>query len=462
MNDTLMADLKSVFGEANVSAAQSVLQQHSHDQSSHRAFRPDAVVWPEDVQQVSAVAAYAHQRSIPLVGWGAGSSLEGNPIPVRGGIVVDFQRMNQIVTVHAEDFQVTVQPGILYKDMNRQLARYGLFFAPDPGANASIGGMIANNAGGTRTVKYGATRDNVLALEVVLANGEIIRTGSRSVKQSAGFDLTHLFIGSEGTLGLVTQATLRLSPIPERFSAALAAFSSVEEAANAVYGIMGSGIVPAAIELLDSNSIGYIQAAGHFDLPPMPHLLLELHGASEVALNEELALVQMICEECGTQSFTAGVGRDERNRLWEGRHNLLESMLRMHPGETYLITDVAVPISALPKIVAFANQLMQEKGLKGALFGHAGDGNLHTICFSPFDSEGTIRSLNEFNQQVTTKAIALNGTCTGEHGVGIGKRKYLIPEYGAPAVALMGQLKQLLDPAGILNPGKIVGGDAGS
>ena len=453
----IIKQLQEIVGAENASAAEADRQLHSRDQSSHTAVLPDAVVWPENTEQVSAIVRFAHENGIPIVGWGAGSSLEGNPIPVRGGIVVNFQCMNKILQVHAEDFQVTVQPGIFYKDMNRQLAQYGLFFAPDPGANASIGGMIANNAAGTRTVKYGATRDNVLALEVVLANGEVIRTGSRSIKQSAGYDLTHLIIGSEGTLGLVTEATLKLAPLPEHFSAVLATFATTAAAAEAVFGVIGSGLNPAALELLDAATITYLNMEEGIDLPVAPTLLMEFHGASEVTLTAELEMVQEICGECGMIYWQAGVGRDERDQLWNGRHHLGEILFRAHPGYMYLITDVAVPISHYPPLASYTSDLMNEMGLMGALFGHAGDGNVHTVVFAPAEETDKQASLQHFNDQVVQKALSLEGTCTGEHGVGIGKQKYMVYEHGEGAVEVMRLLKHTLDPKGILNPGKVVG-----
>lgn len=449
----LLEDLQMIVGGEFATTAKTILNLHSVDQSSHPAVLPDVVVWPENSAEVSAIVTYANKHHIPIVGWGAGTSLEGNTIPVKGGIVINFQRMSRILQVHHSDFQATVQPGIFYKDMNKRLARAGLFFAPDPGANASIGGMIANNAAGTRTPKYGATRDNVLALEVVLANGEIIRTGSRSIKQSAGYDLTHLFTGSEGTLGLITEATIRLAPIPENMSAALAAFASVAEAAEAVYGVIGSGIVPAAIELLDTQAIVYINTNDGIDLPLMPHLLMEFHGASAVTLSGELDLVQTICHECGAHTFDAGVGRDQRDRLWEGRHSLFEAMMRVHPNQPYLITDVSVPISNYPTIATYASELMQSLGLTGSVFGHAGDGNLHTTVFG---SDDDLAPLHQFNNAIVAKALALDGTCTGEHGVGIGKQKYMVQEVGEGAYEVMRLLKRTLDPNNILNPSKIV------
>jgi D-lactate dehydrogenase (cytochrome) len=448
--------LVGILDGERVSVTEAERRLHGRDQSSHAAHLPDAVVWPQTTQEVSQIARSANERRIPIVGWGAGSSLEGNPIPLRGGIVINFQRMNQIVAIHAEDFQVVVQPGIFYKDMNKILGQYGLFFAPDPGANASIGGMVANNAAGTRTLKYGATRDNVLALELVLANGEIIRTGSRSVKQSAGYDLTHLIVGSEGTLALVTEATLKLAPLPEHFSAVLASFGSTAAAAEAVFSIIGSALGPAALELLDAAAVAYMNLDEHINLPVVPTLLMEFHGATAETLRLELKLVRELCLECGATRFEAGAGREERDRLWHGRHQLGEILFRAHPGETFLITDVAVPISNYPELAAYTAGLMDNMGITGALFGHAGDGNLHTVVFAP-DNANSRLHLQQFNDQIIQKAISLDGTSTGEHGVGIGKQKYMVDEHGEAAVALMRQIKATLDPNGILNPGKILG-----
>ena len=454
--DSIVTALANIVGAEHVSAAKSIVHLHSGDQSSHQRVLPDAVVFPETTAEVSRIAKYAHDNRIAITGWGAGSSLEGNSIPLNGGIVIDFGRMNRILKLHINDFQVTVQPGIFYRDMNKTLARDGLFFAPDPGANASIGGMIANNAAGTRTVRYGATRENVLALEVVLANGEIIRTGSRSIKQSAGYDLTHLFTGSEGTLGLITEATIRLFPLPEHFSAVVASFEDTPSAADAVFGIIGSGITPAACELLDSEAIRYMNSRDSINLPEKPTLIMEFHGSSQVVIEAELNLVREICDECGCTYFEAGVGRDERDRLWEGRHALGEILFSYYPDSTYLITDVSVPISEYPVLAAYTNGLYDELDVKGTLFGHAGDGNLHTVNFASKADPAKQQLLHDFNDRVVQKAIELGGTCTGEHGVGIGKQKYMVYEHGEGAIGVMKQIKMMFDPHNILNPGKVV------
>jgi D-lactate dehydrogenase (cytochrome) len=454
--EAVVPTLQAIVTPARVSIAQADRAQHARDQSSHAEHLPDLVVWPQTTAEVSAILRYANNIRLPVTAWGAGTSLEGNPIPVQGGVVLNFQHMNQILRLYQADFQVAVQPGILYKDMNKTLAQYGLFFAPDPGANASIGGMVANNAAGIRTVKYGATRDNVLALEVVLANGDVLRTGSRSVKQSAGYDLTHLFVGSEGTLGVVTEATLKLYPLPEHFSAVTAAFPTVETAAEVVFNIMGAGLEPTALEILNAQAITILNSEPDFDMPSAPTLFMEFTRASETSLAEELALVENICLEHQCQTFQAGVGREARNRLWQARHRFFESSLRYYPGDSYLLTDVAVPISEFPALVAAANQMMAHLKLRGAMVGHAGDGNLHTSVFFPANDTESKRRGAQLNDYLVEQALALGGTCTGEHGVGLGKQKYMLAEHGPIALSLMRQLKSTLDPHGILNPGKIL------
>lgn len=451
-----LTQLEQIVTAERLSCTEADLQQHGRDQSSLPPSYPDAVIWPTHTAEVSDIMRVASQHQFPIVGWGAGSSLEGHPIPIYGGLVVNFGQMAKILAVHRADFQVTVQPGIFYKDMNRVLARDGLFFAPDPGANASIGGMIANNAAGIRTVRYGATRDNVLALQVVLASGEVIRTGSRSVKQSAGYDLTHLFTGSEGTLGLITEATLKLAPLPEHFSAVTAVFPDVECAAEAVFHIIGAGLNPAALELLDTHAIRALATEAGFRFPHAPTLFMEFSGASTAALTEELALVREICEECTAVHFEAGLGADERKRLWAARHHMFETLVRLHPNCDWQVTDVAVPISAYPQMVAFAQKNMAQLDLDCSIVGHAGDGNMHTIAFYERGDTAVQERTTQLNERLVAQAISLGGTCTGEHGVGIGKQKYMVSEHGEVALNVMRQIKATLDPHNLLNPGKVL------
>lgn len=455
LGDEQLRILVSIAGAEFVSTKNADREYHARDQSFHDAHLPAAVVYPETVAQVSAIARYANAQRIPLVPWGAGTSIEGNPIPVAGGIVLDFLRMDQILRVYEQDLQVDVQPGIKYKDMNAKLAQSGLFFAPDPGANASIGGMIANNAAGTRTPGYGATKDNVLRLEIVLANGDVIHTGTRALKTSSGYDLVHLFIGSEGTLGIVTQATLRLHPIPEHFSAAVAAFDTVAGAAQAVAAIMGAGLKPVALEFLDPVTARNLNTTGEFHLQEKPTLLMEFHSATAPAIAHELALAEELCRDHACASFEAGVGRAERDRLWKMRHSTYEVLVRNHPGLAFLVCDVAAPVSQYPALVAGCERAITALGLPGAsMVGHAGDGNLHPLVpYLPGDAASHARAVEALGSMVRL-ALALGGTSTGEHGVGLGKMRFMAEEHGA-SLEVMRMLKHTLDPNGILNPGKM-------
>lgn len=449
-------EFEAIVGPERVSTRSGDLAEHSRDQSSLPAHIPDLVIWPRTTEEVSRILRLANERRVPVTAWGAGTSLEGNPLPVHGGIVLDFREMNRILAIHESDFQVTVQPGVLYKDMNAELARYGLFFAPDPGANASIGGMVGNNAAGIRTVRYGATRDNVLALEVALADGTVLRTGSRSVKQSSGYDLTHLFVGSEGTLGVVTEATLRLAPLPEYFSAVIAAFPDVHAAAETVYSVMAYSLAPSALEILDATGIRLLNANEGFDFADAPHLLMEFTGPNTSSLDEGLKQVESICRENGCTFYQSGIGREERARLWEARHKFFEILVRSHPGCQYLLADVAVPISKLPELIDRSCEVLDALGIEGQIMGHAGDGNLHvTVFYPPEDKAARARAL-EANGRIVAAGLELGGTSTGEHGVGLGKQKFMLAEHGRPAVELMRLLKQTLDPNNILNPGKVV------
>jgi D-lactate dehydrogenase (cytochrome) len=449
-----LAFLASVVGEKHVSCKDADLDQHARDQSFHQPHRPAVVVWPGSAEEVRAILAYANQHRIPVTPWGAGTSLEGNPIPIHGGISLDTLRLDKILEVRGEDFQVVVEAGVRFKSLNERLARQGLFFPPDPGADASIGGMIANNAAGTRSLRYGTTKDNVLRLQVVLPSGDIIRTGSRVTKTASGYDLVHLFIGSEGTLGVVTEATLRLAPLPESFSAVIVSFPALEQAARTVSAVMGSGLIPAALEFLDPASLRDMNTAGDFQLPEEPTLLMEFHSPTEVGLEEELSLVETLCTEEECLTFEAGLGRQERDRLWQARHQMYETLVRANPGRAFLVVDVAVPVSQYAELVTGAQQAMTRRGLRGYLAGHAGDGNLHPLVpYTPGDAESHALAMAA-DQEIVEAAIAMGGTATAEHGVGIGKRRFMDLEHG-DSLAVMRAIKATLDPHGILNPGKI-------
>ncbi|MGD8458616.1 MAG: FAD-binding oxidoreductase [Anaerolineales bacterium] len=446
--------LESLVGSEHISVKPPDLDQHAKDESFHEPHRPSAVVWPHTAEEISAILQYANSELIPVTPWGAGTSLEGNPIPIYGGIVLDTLRMDQVIEIHPDDFQVVVQAGVRYKDLNEHLGRQGLFFAPDPGANASIGGMIANNASGTRTHKYGATKDNVLHLEVVTPTGEIIQTGARTSKTSSGYDLVHLFIGSEGTLGIMSQATLKLDPLPDKFSAVVASFATTQGATRTVSNIIGSGVDPAALEFLDPPTIRVLSAATGNKLPERPTLLMEFHSATQAGLEEELKLVESICNEEECLNFEMGLGRGKRDRLWEMRHQNYEILVRSHPGGAFLVMDVAVPVSRYTELMAVVEETLSKRNLQGFTVGHASDGNLHpAILYWPEDPTSH-QAAREADRVIIEAAISMGGTATGEHGVGIGKRGFMELEHGK-SLEVMKAIKKCLDPNGVLNPGKI-------
>lgn len=447
-----ITQLTGIVGAENISTAQAEIDLHAQDAGFHPAHPAEVVVWGITAQQVADVLKLANTHCIPVTPWGVGTGLEGNSIPLYGGILLSLERMNNIIEIHTDDFQVTVQPGIGHKDLNEKLARYGLFFPPDPGANATIGGMLANNAAGIRTVKYGASKDNVLRMQVALADGRLIHVGSRSIKQSAGYNLMQLFVGSEGTLGVITEATLKLVPVPQFMSAMIAGFPTVEAAVETVVAVRGSGIDVAALEFIDVTNTKAMNEAGT-DIAPYPTLLMEIHAAHEATLEADIALVKEICEETGAVAFHATADNAERKVLWNARHHAYETLQRNHPGQKIFIMDVAVPISAYPELIGFSRQTIDEHGIIGYMKGHAGDGNIHIEL--PFGDEATFAKAKAVNGVIVQKAIELGGTCTGEHGVGIGKAAYMAAEHGE-ALNVMRDVKRLLDPNGILNPGKVL------
>jgi D-lactate dehydrogenase (cytochrome) len=444
--------LKAIVGDQFVSTGESVLNLHAHDESYHAHVLPDVVVWPHSTGEVSLIARYAFKNKIPITAWGVGTSLEGNPIPVSHGIVVDFQEMQKVLAVRPEDFQVDVEAGVVYKELNKTLSRYGLFFPPDPGAAATIGGMIGNNASGIRTVKYGATKDHVARLVVVLPNGEVIRIGKRARKSSSGYDLIHLFVGSEGTLGLVAEATLTLAGLPANFMALRVTFPEIRNATDTVFQVMSSGFSPAAMEFLDANVIALLNRDRNLAMEEMPTLLMEFTGFSDEGLSVEMACIEEICKENQSTSIDKGIGRTERDRLWEMRHLTFESIKRQNPGLLPLIVDIAVPLSRYSDMAAFIKREVSE--LLAYVFGHAGDGNIHVIIVDdPADRMRWTR-VEEINCRIVEKALEFEGTCTGEHGVGIGKRGFLAAEHG-DSLELMKRIKKLIDPEGLFNPGKL-------
>ena len=454
LNQNHIKNLQSMVAEDRLSTGESVLDLHAKDQSQHPPSRPEAVIWPLDRSEVSEILKYANEHLIPVTGWGSGSSLEGNPIPVKRGIVLDFSQMNRILNIRTEDFQADVEPGVIYQDLNEKLRHTGLFFPPDPGARATVGGMIANNASGTRTVYYGSTKDYVLRLEVVLASGEIIELGTRATKTSSGYDLIHLIVGSEGTLGVVVGATLRLVGFPAEYSAAIATFPSVEAASKSVFEIMRSGLNPAALELLAPECIELMNREEQLGLDVSPTLFLEFHGSTAGHLAEVLEMARELCDEQGCTVFRPGLGKAERDRIFKARHALGEMSIRNHPDCDTLVVDVAVPNTAYPQMIAAISQEMGASRLTGYTFGHAGDGNIHLNIPGKKGDKKEWALIDQVVKRLVSKALDLGGTATGEHGVGLGKRKYMAAEHGK-SLEWMKQIKALFDPNGILNPGKI-------
>jgi D-lactate dehydrogenase (cytochrome) len=449
-----IADLSAMVPSDRFSTGQSNRELHRHDISFHEGTLPAGIIWPLSTDEVSRILSWAYDSDVPVTPWGAGTSTEGNPVPTRGGLVVDLTLMNRILDIRPQDLQTDVEPGVLRKELNRQTGKHGLFFPPDPGADATIGGMIANNASGVQTVKYGATRDYVMRLTVVLPQGRVIHTGCKAPKSSSGYDLTQLFVGSEGTLGIVTEATLRLTGIPSHFLAATIRFKDLESASRAVALMIGSGLGPAALELLPPGLIQLMNREKQLGIPEEPSLFCEFHGISKNALQETADLAREVCEDCGAVGFTFATEEGARKDLWRARHEAWETIHRAHPKKQTLIVDAAVPISRYPEIVVFSQKIVDEYAVVGYVFGHAGDGNLHVVLVGDPADTAEWSKLEAINHAIVEKAVHVGGTCTGEHGVGIGKRKFMQLEHGE-SYHLMRQIKETIDPKGLMNPDKI-------
>jgi D-lactate dehydrogenase (cytochrome) len=448
----LFEDLCQLLGKEQVSCNESVLYRHSKDESFHTPVKPNVVVFPRHTKEIVKLVEYANKHRIPLVPFGAGSGLEGQAIPVKKGISISFEQMNQIVELRLEDMIVKVQPGVTRLQLNQYINKHGLYFPIDPGADAMIGGMVATNASGTTAVRYGTMRNQVLDMEVVLANGNIIHTGSLAKKSSSGYHLNGLFVGSEGTLGIFTEITLRLHGIPEHVAVAHCTFESVEQCAKAAQVILLSGIPIIRMELVDALSIKKVNEYGGYDYPEEHSLFLEFTG-NKNAVEEDITLVEELMREMNCGHWFTARNSKEREQLWKARHELAYAY-RHQTGYHVTGSDVCVPISQLPRVVGYARKIMDEAGLEGGIFGHIGDGNFHTIVvFNPNDPK-EVKKANELNDRIAHFAISLGGTCTGEHGVGLGKMKFQEMEHKS-ALDVMKGIKQLLDPHNILNPGKI-------
>ena len=445
--------LQSAYGD-QVSVNASVLDAHGQNEAYFPVTPPDAVVFPNSTAEVSEIVKICAANECPIIAYGTGTSLEGHQLAIRGGINLDMSKMNAVLTVHAEDMDVVVQPGVTREQLNEELRATGLFFPVDPGANASIGGMTATRASGTTAVRYGTMRENVMALEVVMADGRIIRTGTRARKSSAGYDLTKLFVGSEGTLGIITEITLRLQVQPEAVSAATCSFPDIESAVNTVITTIQMGIPMARIEFVDEMMARGFNLHFKTELPELPHLFVEFHG-SEQGVKEQAESFGEIVADMGGSDFNWSSKPEDRNALWKMRHNAYYGMKALAPDWKALPTDVCVPISNLAEAVKLAREESERLDLTMSTVGHVGDGNFHaTINFDPEDSEQVTR-VHKFIHNLNHFALELGGTVTGEHGVGIGKMKYMAEEHG-DALQIMVDIKKTLDPKNIMNPGKML------
>ena len=450
----LISALQQRFG-ANCSTAQVIREQHGRDESAFTTVPPPAaVVFAESTQDVSDAISLAAQYHVPVIPFGVGSSLEGHLLAVQGGISVDVSRMNKVLSINAEDLTVTVQPGVTRKQLNEEIKGTGLFFPIDPGADASIGGMSATRASGTNAVRYGTMRENVLALEVVTASGEVIRTGTRAKKSAAGYDLTRLMVGSEGTLGVMTEITLRIYPLPEAVSAAICSFPSIEAAVHTTIAIIQMGVPIARVELLDGNTIRMVNAYAKLNLNEAPMLLMEFHG-SPAGVKEQAETVQEIATEFGGQSFEWATTPEERTRLWTARHNAYFAAIQSKPGCRAISTDTCVPISKLADCLLDSIDEADATGLPYFLVGHVGDGNFHFGYLIDPNNAQECATAEDLNHKLVTRALELGGTCTGEHGIGLHKMDFLRAETGEGAVDMMRTIKRALDPHNIMNPGKI-------
>jgi D-lactate dehydrogenase (cytochrome) len=450
---TVIAALAAHYGNRLVTS-QAVREQHGHTTTWIDNQPPDAVVFPQTTDDVQEIVRLCAAHRVPVIGFGQGTSLEGQLNAPRGGICLDFRDMNRVLAVHAEDLDCVVEPGITRKQLNEYLRDQGVFFPIDPGADASLGGMAATRASGTNAVRYGTMKDNVLALKAVLANGEVISTAHRAKKSSAGYDLTRLLVGSEGTLGIITELTLRLAGIPEAISSGICPFPSVEAACNATILAIQSGIPVARIELLDEMQVKASNAYSKLTLPEMPMLFLEFHG-SDASVAEQSERFGEIARELGGGPFEWATKAEDRTRLWQARHDAYWAVMGLRPGVRALSTDVCVPISRLAECVTQSQRDVQESRLLAPIVGHVGDGNFHMLLLIDHTDADEVERAKAFLERLVDRALAMDGTCTGEHGVGQGKMKYLGAEHGEPALAAMRVIKRALDPLDIMNPGKI-------
>jgi D-lactate dehydrogenase (cytochrome) len=445
--------LKTLVSGA-VSTNETILDQHGRDESAIPPVRPSAVVMPHSTEEVSKVLKYCNSQNIPVVAFGAGSSLEGHVLPLFGGISLDLTEMNKIIEIRPDDLLVRVEPGVHRMALNEKLASNGLFFSVDPGADATLGGMASTGAAGTTTVRYGSMRDNVLAMTAVMADGTVIKTGRETRKLSAGYDLTRLLVGSEGTLAVITELTLRVFGIPEKMAAAIVRFPTLSDGVTAATAIVRSGISIARCEFLDAKCIKNVNAHDGLNLSEMPTLFFEFHGSPQ-GVAEDAQSVKDIVEDFGGSDFEWTVDEGARRKLWQARHNAYWAGIAAHPGKRAVSTDAAVPLSKLSDAVQTAEQILSKHPYPFSILGHVADANFHCFIVTDPANPKELENVRHITHEITMKMIEMGGTCTGEHGIGSGKIEALVEETGAPAVSIMKLIKQTLDPNNILNPGKV-------
>ena len=454
ISSKILTGLQSIFPSDSISLDSATLTAYSHDQSIQPPQMPLAIVWPETAEQVAAVLKLCNEFRIPLTARGGGTSLEGNSIPSAGALVLSFEKMNKVLEILPQDFQVRLQPGVIYDELNKQLASFRLFFAPGPSSGdvATIGGMIGNNAGGLNALRYGVTRNHVLQLQVALADGTLVWYGTRAMKTSSGFDLVQLMVGSEGLLGIVTEIVLRLHALPERRTA-LTQFTSLDSAAQAVFEIMSSGMIPGALELIDAISIHHVNQYKNWGWAELPTLLIEFHGTS-TGIEGELAIVKKICAALGAVKFEIASTPVMAEQLWAGRKEITNAEKALYPDYVILNGDIAVPLSQYAPTVRRARELGEKYGLPVSIFGHAGDGNIHCHTLIPPNDTKALENGHLAASDLIRFALSVGGTAAAEHGIGLAKRDFLVEEHG-PSVEVMKKIKRVLDPNNILNPGKM-------
>lgn len=450
----IVKELSKLIHPGRISTAAAVISQHNHDASYHPAADPDVVIFPENAQEVSAVLSFANEHRIPVTPFGKGSSLEGHAIPYDGGISLDLGLMNDLKALSEEDGFVVVGAGLTQFQLNDALKKHKLFFSVDPGAEATLGGMAGTNASGSYTVKYGTMRDNILDMEVVLPSGEIIHTGSKAVKSSSGLHLSGLFAGSEGTLGIITELTLRVYPIPEANVAARAVFDDFEEAVAAVVRLRTAGLDLARIEFVDAASVAHVNRFANTSYIEQPTIFFELNGEVE-HLQHQITRMEKLLEPFHVKEFLTETDLASQERLWDARHNLAYYYIQAAPTKRMLVTDVCLPISELAEAIMHARQAVDGSGLEAGIVGHVGDGNFHIIAMANFEDANEVTAAKQLHKEIVDYALDHDGTCTGEHGVGVGKKSYQPKEHGT-AYELMRTIKQAIDPRGIMNPGKLI------